>query len=573
MNLSKNKKQLAYEGLKNQLTEFQKYLLDQKERNSVVRFFQGNNFINGCEKYIEELQRWMTAMQLDLSLHFGEENAKNFKQLFEILSKMQETRGKSQCTFKDKFKNSNAASFWIKYFENEENVEWVEFLLNFKSFVYKTEKKELSEPILEKILKLLDSDGNKIVSFSEWDEFYEKIWSRFESKAEFLLINEINQGEKISKSPSKKMEDSKKEELPPLTLIYLETNSEIETNRKPYDFPLKHEFLIGPMGFQYQDINHSIIEKEKNLEKNALIVGRTAQNFTPDIAFSSEILTISRKQFHITTKNLLNDRGYFITDLSSANPTAFRVRDKAFALNIGMLVDVNNYLFEITEVFPIAKEDENQNNYFFMPTDGRIAADGTLETLRKFKAKNNENTKEEDCDDEEQTITRGKKKPKPKHNNDRLPYVKIRNMNGFLPKLINENKNDKFLSYKEVDDKIECTEDIKRQHETFVLTAEDPRKLALFFIGRNKGNNIRIIDNYVSRKACQIYYDQKDNGWFVVEKHPAYNQEDFSSGTLIYLKNFQQYNENKIASIGYKLRDGMEVICNEHVFGVKLQEK
>jgi len=107
----------------------------------------------------------------------------------------------------------------------------------------------------------------------------------------------------------------------------------------------------------------------------------------------------------------------------------------------------------------------------------------------------------------------------------------------------------------------ECTEDIKRHDETFVLTAEDPRKLALFFIGRKKGNNIRIIDAYVSKNACQIYYDQKDNGWFVVEKHPASNQEEFSSGTLIYLKNFQQYNENKIASIGYKLRDGMEVIC------------
>jgi len=96
----RNTRQLAYEGLKNQLTEFHRYLLDQQNKNSVVRFFQGNNFINGCEKYIEELQRWMTAMQLDLSLHFGEENATNFKQLFEILSKMQETRGKSQCTLR-----------------------------------------------------------------------------------------------------------------------------------------------------------------------------------------------------------------------------------------------------------------------------------------------------------------------------------------------------------------------------------------------------------------------------------------------------------------------------------------
>ena len=554
MNLSKNKKQLAYEGLKNQLTEFQKYLLDQKERNSVVRFFQGNNFIDGCEKHIEELQKWMVTMELDLSLHFGEENAKNFKQLFEILSKMQETRGKSQCTFKDKFKNSNAASFWIKYFENEENVEWVEFLLNFKSFVYKTEKKELSEPILEKILKLLDSDGNKIVSFSEWDEFYEKIWSRFESKAEFL-------------SPP-----VPKKELPPLTLIYLQTNREIKTNN---NFPLKHEFLIGPMGFQHQDKNQSMIVKEKNLEKIALIVGRTTKNFTPDIAFSNEILTISKKQFHITAKNLLNDRGYFITDLSFANPTAFRVRDKAFALNIGMLVDVNDYLFEITEVFPIAKENENKKNYFFMPNDGRVADDGTLETLRKLRKKNYENTKEEDSDDEEHTLNlRGKKKPRPQPNNEnKLPYVKIRNMNGFLPQLINGEKNDNFLSYQKVDENIQCTENIKRQHETFVLTAEDPKKLALFFFGREEGNNIRIIDKFVSRYACQIYYDQNEKGWFLVEKHPASNQTNFSSGTLIYLKNFQQYNENKIASIGYKLRDGMEVICNDHVFGVNLQEK
>jgi len=156
---------------------------------------------------------------------------------------------------------------------------------------------------------------------------------------------------------------------------------------------------------------------------------------------------------------------------------------------------------------------------------------------------------------------------------DFLPVsVKIRNMNKFLPKLINGEENDKFCSSQEVDTKIQCTKNIKREHETFVLTPEDPEKLTLYTVGKKEGNNIRIKDEFIDDSACQIYYDPNLKGWFVVEKHPDSDQKKFSSGTFIYLKNFQQHVHNRIASIRYKLTDGMEVICNGHVFKVEIKE-
>ena len=569
----KKKKQLAYEGLKKELTAFQDYLITNKNKNVVMRFFKGNNFISGCEDHITTLQQWMANMSLDLNLHFGDENAQNFKEIFAMLNRMEDSRNKSKCVFKDKFKNGNAAAFWIKYFENEQNVEWVDFLLNFKSFVHKTEKKELSEPVLEKIGKLLDVDGNKIVSYAEWDEFYEKIWSHFDSKADFLQ----KFGDENSKSPAQK---GKNELLPPMTLIYLETNKEDkkwETKKKPHDFPLNHEFIIGPMGFNYQNIDLSLVEKDKDLVKMPLLLGRdNPKNTTfPDIAFSSHISTISRKQFHITAKNVLNEKGYYITDLSLVNPTAFRVRDKPYALNVGMLMDLNTYIFEVTEVFPLAIQDENQKDYIFMPTEGRVSADGIRDTLRQLKGKNyQEDEKDEDSDEDSDEGTRPRKKKAHQTNKECRPYLKIRIMNGFLPaKFDDEVKNDKFLSYKDIDERIVCRKEIEKQHETITLYGIHPDKFTLYSVGGTTDNDIMICDNDFEEYFCQFYYDNKKKGWFVCEKHPASHQKEFSSGTLIYLKHFQQYKENKIGSIGYKLRDGMEIFCNWHVFGVNLQEK
>lgn len=43
---------------------------------------------------------------------------------------------------------------------------------------------------------------------------------------------------------------------------------------------------------------------------------------------------------------------------------------------------MNNGLFEIMEVMPVAKEDKNQKNYIFLPTD-----DGTYTKKEEVKKK------------------------------------------------------------------------------------------------------------------------------------------------------------------------------------------
>ena len=109
-----NKNQLAFIGLKKQLDAFEAYLKKEKAKNSIVKFFKGNTFIDECDKYIDEFQKWLMTMNLDAAMHFNEETGNNFQELYGILKKMEETRGKSRCSFKDEFQNSKAAAFWIK---------------------------------------------------------------------------------------------------------------------------------------------------------------------------------------------------------------------------------------------------------------------------------------------------------------------------------------------------------------------------------------------------------------------------------------------------------------------------
>ena len=103
--------QKAYLGLSKELEEFTSYLKSQKKKNTIVKFFQGSSFVKECEDHIQSLQKWMNTMSLDVAMHFGEETAKSFKDIFVILSKMEEEREKSKCTFKNQFKKLSLVLF------------------------------------------------------------------------------------------------------------------------------------------------------------------------------------------------------------------------------------------------------------------------------------------------------------------------------------------------------------------------------------------------------------------------------------------------------------------------------
>jgi len=157
---------------------------------------------------------------------------------------------KTQNSCNLKFQNNNAACLWFKYFEYQENVEWIDFKLHFSAFVFKTEKIQLSDHILESILEMVDSDGNKIVNYTEWDDFYGLIWSRFEKKAKLLMSKEEKKVNSLN-------------QLPPMRLIYLETNEAEYEKYKSFDFPKEHQFIISQTGFNYNDIHNKNIEKEE----------------------------------------------------------------------------------------------------------------------------------------------------------------------------------------------------------------------------------------------------------------------------------------------------------------------
>ena len=570
-NMLNKEKALSYKGLKKELKEYASFLeKSQKKKNVVTRFFKGNDFIAGCEKYVERIQKWASSMNLNLHLRYGEETAKNFEELFKALERIDAEKNTSTGKFKDKFSNSNAASFWIKYFQNQEDVEWTDFRLNLKSYIFSTEKKELTDSVIDKISQIIDADGNKIVNYAEWDLFYAKIWNNFDLKAKFLMDCDDNLEIYPNKKAAHHVEETKETMpaivLPMMTLIYKQTNKDAENwekTKKPYDFPLNHMICITEQGYEYINNDKKMEKKPKNLSKDPLVFGRENLKFPvqADILFHNLISTISRKQFHLTTKNRLNESGYYITDLSAINPTTFRVRKTPFALNAGMLIELNTHLFEIMEVSPNVN-DENDEDYIYMPTDGRESKDSLRNTLRKLGGEIEEPTKED-----EHTI---RKKRRKTGSAIEKPSLKLRIVNCHLNE---EQDEDRYIPFNKLDKIYEVAKHIVMDKENITITGDSVNKFYMISVGSDKDNHIIIHDKEnINNYYCQIYYDQNQKGWFIVEQHPESKQTEHSIGTLILLKSFSQFKDQKIGSIGYKLRDGMEIFFNYHVFEVKLKK-
>ena len=604
---------LAYDGLKKELLGFKECLKAQKNKNVVSRLFKGKQFIENCEGFLKRMQYWVNNLNLNLVLRNGKENTINFEEIFLHLKKIEEDLHDSGSKFKDNFKNKNAANFWLKYFEKQEGVEILDFSKKFKDYVSETENKVLSESIIEQICNIIDEDGNKIINYSEWDRFYDKIWSRFDHKLEFIQMSET-----IQKEPKQKLfqklqliyketntedidykqinfpightqKEPKQQLFPLLKLIYKETNTEEDKNYMQINFPIDHTFSITQNSFEYYDLDNNLIQKKKDLEKFPLVFGKFSSNSLKenkpltDIIFHKNNSTISRQQFQITAKNLFNDKGYYITNLSTSNPTSFRLRTKPFALNVGMLIDLNSIMFEVTHVFPIAIPDENRQDYIYLPIEGRDCENeitnaitethkedkGLAETIRIIQGKK-KNKNKKVLTEEDKGLAETIRKFQGKKNKNKIenPYLKIRVVNEFLDE---EEDADKFMTFEEIEKKFKVSKGIEKEHEKFIIKIENNEKFKMVSIGSADDNDIVINDKKnFDEYYCQMYYDEKMKGWFIVEKHERSKQKEHSIGSWILLKNFMQLKEKNIGSIGYKLRDDMEIFFNYHVFKVKL---
>ena len=69
---------------------------------------------------------------------------------------------------------------------------WEDFILNFKQFVYETEKIEMKDNHIEKIRVLLDKNFDQFISFKKWEHFFIFYWSYYERKMEILKIRRKN---------------------------------------------------------------------------------------------------------------------------------------------------------------------------------------------------------------------------------------------------------------------------------------------------------------------------------------------------------------------------------------------
>lgn len=522
--------------LEESLMKLRSFLEKENSANKIIKFLKGSSLRKSCTEYMNEITKNILSMNLAVSVRNGNEEIMRFDELEKRFDLVDEKL--SKIAISKNFQNPISADFWIQNFGEEQIVDSARFLEKFKGFVFTQEKILLDEMQTMNILSLLDEDQQKTVSCQQWDKFFTEIWTYFERKQEIFTKKEL-----ILRPVA--------ETLPQLTLIYEETNFD---DLKEYDYPIGHVFKITDESYEFVDIAQNKIKNNKNLTKEGLMVGKKKNGVNPDIYFDTHIKTVSGKQFQITAKKYLNVKGYYISDLSTTNFTALKVESHPHALNTGMVFDLNGHVFEVLKVIP-EPLDGVKKDYFFIPTSGmENSGEGLIEAMikqsKKTRAslliKEKEEAKTEGDPEEDRTF---KRVPKTRYNANKQATPTI------------------------VVQCLQTPEGPVEGQKPIELTAKSSKGLYLAEVGSNKDCALFINDkDGILPYNCQIVYEPEFKCWVMAEKWPGSKQVDPSAGSLIYLKTAEDFKKGQAGGFACRLRNGMKIFFNCHVFSVNLKE-
>lgn len=521
----------AFEMLSNTLSDFKAFLEKENKSNKIMKFLKGSSLRKSSQEFMDNIQKQLNSLHLAVTVRYGNEHLERFDDVVKMLEIMDEKLNK--VGIMQNFQNQIAADFWIQNFGEDQTVESIVFMKKFQDMVYKHEKYTLEDNQIKNILALLDEDQQQTVNYKQWDVFYNNIWSFFERKQELIQKKNLI------------IQSDEKIQLPELILTYLETHPD---SKKQYDYPINHVFRITSEYYTFVDISNQKVKVDKNLTQNALVVGKKKPGVEPDIYFDGHLKTISGKQFQISAKKYLNVNGYFITDLSSTNCTCLKVESKPYAINNHMIIDLNGHIFEVLKVTP-EPNDEDNKNYYFVPTAGMENLGDSLieETIKKCKNIRNSNKKthelEESKNEEKETTLKRKPRALYGANKQQQPTLIIVGLEGML------------------------------KDQKFELKTTSNKDFFIAGIGSAK-DNVIVIDEpeTIMDYNCQIVFSPEFNCWLIAEKWPKSKQTEFSLGTLIYLKTAEDFKKEQAASFSCKIRDGMKIFFNCHVLLASIKE-
>ena len=458
---------------------FKDFLHNEKKRNTFVSFFRISQLVNEAQGKMQVIDKYVLRLILDINVENQIENNKNFDKI------LNDFESNPLSDFKKRFHNPVAAEIWVNKFITDIQVPWHDFGDYFKQIVLEKEKITLDETDIHKILTVMDTDHDKLIRYDEWDIFYEGIWLNKDRKN--LMGTVFIQEESEFEVPQLNLVVSKKSEGP-----------------IAFSYPLGHKFFISEKEVVFTDyeLKQKTIFKKWSTEQ--LTFGRIS-NIKPDIYFHPKMRSVSEKQFQLTLKKFVGDKGFILNNLSSGSPTTLKIETTPYILSSLMLLKVGDTLIEVEKVHPepIMEEIETNNCSYF---------------LVKVELK-------EDTGDKPTQIIMRKKKPMKQEQASKVPP-----QNNVLP----------FIQFK----------DLK-----IVRLTENERKSEIVFkIGSNQSDYIKI-DDEQDDALVKIKWDPFLSKWM------AFNDDKKRDKSYLSLIGSDELNKKngEAGKLGVNLRKGMKI--------------
>lgn len=477
-----------------ELEKFRDFLEKESKRSGLMSFFLGSSITKEGEEIKERIRTNVGNFTQALVVESLIENKENFKK---VLSSKSQTK-----QFKPNFENEQAGDMWMYFFNNEDNVSWVDFGQALKKFAKENDKIELTEAQIEVILSTIDKDHNFLIQMEEWDLFYRSYWSKKEMREELLKSNAFVKKSSILINP----------------IILQITRANSNGIPQKYRYNQGHEFFISENQVEF-NCEGKEMKIVKRWDKEALIVGRDDPGrFRPDIYFPSQNTSIQKKQFQITLKKMIGSQGFFINNLSISCPTSLRIENIPFVVSSQMMFSLQETLFEVTEIDPEPSTNlkEDDPDYFLVNFLEKEEEDPnnapTIKPPRKKKKKSG--------GDEEETnfLRKGKKAP------ISLPFIKLR--------IINDKVKNEYEFHVE-----------KRKEEKFIR------------IGSKESNEIVIKE--IENMQVVIKWESIMKQWVIFTENK--NDEAY-----LYLIKASDFHAKTIGKLSVKLRDKMTIAFDEN---------
>jgi len=235
---------------------------------------------------------------------------------------------------KELFQNLNSnisGSFWLNSFEMKSTIPIKKFIDSFSKMIISCYDIKLQPHEVLTIQAELDINNDFLIGIDSWNNFYNKIWSKYAEREKFLNGAAIFQDKGVPLLKSK------------MELRFLKH----EQPQEEYEI-----FAVSENGVSYPN-NLRLLSIKKDLYSECIFAGKLPECEIPINENNKEEI-----QFQIHAKKAIGNKKklenwFFFNDMGKKHNTIFIVNEVGFALNKGMVININGNSFKINDINPI----------------------------------------------------------------------------------------------------------------------------------------------------------------------------------------------------------------------------